>query len=59
MNETCESGKCYNGNCLDKNQPYPTCNVSSNYIVFDDAKMNDYTVDSLNRCSGAVCDKDN
>jgi|LauGreDrversion4_2_1035121.scaffolds.fasta_scaffold884626_1 hypothetical protein len=58
MNETCESGKCFNGVCLIKNQSYPTCNVTATYIVFDDSKMSDYTVDALNRCSGAICDKD-
>lgn len=58
MNETCQSGKCYDGNCLDTNQPFPTCNESATYNVFDDIKMNKFAVESINRCSGAICDSD-
>jgi len=58
MNETCQSGKCYNGTCLHTNQPFPTCNSSATYFVFDDKKMNEFPVESINRCSGAICDFD-
>ena len=58
FDDTCQSGKCFNGTCLSQQQAFPICNATSTYHFFSDSKMTTDIIDSLNRCSGSICQED-